>query len=317
MLLAGPSQSSSYSYASPRLSNISSRTSLSSKSTSNESIPISSASSRLMKSFTVHLNRGTELLKQTVQRAILSKVPTPSKELRTVAPTKYHKDPDRYRTNTASTDSLEAEFCHFRPIRPYPVSLQANWLYRRLPKSPQAVYYRPRANGKEIPLIQVGKKPVVLSKGPSAFCSLSPQQQQPNARETFKAPAGDVKTRQMRKRKLPEEEKPPQAVSAPKMVRVTRSTSRKNLPEDDAKPQMRKTRANGRIGHHFEAKEQERRDFELAKKLQSELNGTARSRNSTASATSGYSLRSKRKSVERNTDPPVRRTTRRVNKTFC
>ncbi|XP_059620739.1 uncharacterized protein LOC132264518 [Phlebotomus argentipes] len=286
MLLAGPSQSSSYSYASPRLSNISSsRTSLSSKSTSNESIPISSASSRysLMKSFAVHLNRGTELLKQTVQRAILSKAATPNTELRTVAPTKHHKVPDLHR---ASTDSLEAELCYFRPIRPCPITLQTNWLFRKLPKIPTAIKHPPRKE-KTLPTLQ-GKKQFKPSKVASAFRAFAP----------FKTPTGSGTKASSRKRKAAEEESVP-----PKVARVTRSTARKVVEV------TRKTRANGKLATVQETEEQERRDFELAKKLQTELN-----RNSTASATSGYSLRSKRKSTERNTDPPLRRTTRRAGK---
>ncbi|GAB0099200.1 hypothetical protein DMENIID0001_150480 [Sergentomyia squamirostris] len=314
MLLAGPS--SSYSYASPRLSNISSRTSQSSKSTSNESIPISSASSRysLMKSFAVHLNRGTELLKQTVQRAIL-KAPSPNKDLNTVAPTKYHIVPDLDR---ASTDSLDVELCHFRPIRPCSVTPSTSRRFLKLPKIPKAIKVSPRGKEKTFPAIHIGRKPVVLAKNGSAFCALCPANS-PEDTAAFKAPKNTTKTRANRKRKLTEDE---EGSPAPKVARVTRSTARKCPIREEEKPidhPVRRTRANGRIhnAQRADIEEQERRDYELAKKLQDEINYTPeRSRNSTASTASGYSLRSKRKSSERNTEPPRRRTTKRTKKTI-
>lgn len=156
---------------------------------------------------------------------------------------------------------------------------------------------------------------MIPSKSGSAFCALCPK-----TVEAFKTPSWGTKatTSGKRKRNLPVEEKSEDVVG-PKVARVTRSTSKKNPQEEEKLVEIRTRRArvNGKMAtvQKVDIDEQERRDFELAKKLQCELNRTARSRNSTASASSGYSLRSKRKSVERNTDPPVRRTTRRVKKT--
>lgn len=84
-----------------------------------------STKSNLIKTLAVRLNRGTDILKQSVHKAIIAKIPQNfltrprNREVLTVPPTNTHRFPSR---DANSADSLRLEMCHFKPIRTVPTT---------------------------------------------------------------------------------------------------------------------------------------------------------------------------------------------------
>lgn len=83
----------------------------------NRFFSFSSSSSKynLIKTFADHLNRGTELLKTTVHKAI---------EPLIVKPSKIHRSTSNLSDD--GEDSLKSEMCHFKPIRTVPTTPKAS-----------------------------------------------------------------------------------------------------------------------------------------------------------------------------------------------
>ena len=261
-----------------------------------------------MKSISSQLNRGTELLKQTVQRAIFSSKSGPSggallEPPTTAKPTPYHSDPHAV-TRSSSVDSLHQETCHIRPIRAYsltPFRRGASLLNCPLvvrPGGELVIKYFPVKVKGTFKLQKVGVG--------SAFCSLgtpipseSPETSasKKGGRTSKKAAGGK------RKRKEVEEDEPVEAEVAPKRGKTATKAS------NTRKPTQRKTASKSKTS---QKERQEREDFELAKRLQKELNSsndsglsngtctttsTRRTRNGQSlnnSSVSNYSLRTTR-----------------------
>lgn len=120
-----------------------------------------------MKSISSQLNRGTELLKQTVQRAIFSTKITVL-AAPTAKPTAYHSDPHAV-LRSSSVDSLHLETCHIRPIRPYSVTT-----YRRTKTGMCCPVVLRSTDALVFKISPLKAKPrFKLQKGQgSAFCSL-------------------------------------------------------------------------------------------------------------------------------------------------
>lgn len=80
-------------------------------------ILFSSSSSKynLIKTFADHLNRGTEIIKTTVSKAI---------EPLIVKPSKIHRSTSNLSDD--GEDSLKSEMCHFKPIRTVPTTPKAS-----------------------------------------------------------------------------------------------------------------------------------------------------------------------------------------------
>lgn len=99
-----------------------SSTTIKSSTSSNTTNNSNTSTNALMKTLSVRLNRGTEFLKETVQKAFITKIPSHINSvlnLYTVPPTSTHRFPAE-RLNVSSADSLHTEMCHFKPIRTEP-----------------------------------------------------------------------------------------------------------------------------------------------------------------------------------------------------
>lgn len=299
-----------------------------------------------MKSLSSQLNRGTELLKQTVQRAIFSTATVASTSSKiivvpppTAKPTPYHSDPHAV-LRSSSVDSLHLEMCHVRPIRPYTLTpyKRKTGASIRIP-----LVHRPE-NGLAVKFLPIkAKARFKLQKGNqlSAFCSLQaePPQQQ-------KQPKSSPKKATKRKRSLPEEEDCPELViiedeeeerevrgkKAVKQVKKSITTGKSKVR---AKPDTKKTTKAAKR-KSTEQEKQEREDFEMAKKLQREFdsnstvigdtnasNGNARrttrnGRSANNSVTTNYSLRTTRSlsKISSSVSPPMIEEERNKTKDF-
>lgn len=290
-----------------------------------------------MKSISSQLNRGTELLKQTVQRAIFSSnagaIPSRAEkseepQLATVKPTLYHTNPNR----SSSVDSLHLETCYLRPIRPYSLTPFRRGAYLNHP-----VGIRP-----EEPELLVKLNPIKVKarfrlqkgNGYSAFCSLGRPTNSPPL-VVIPNPKKTVGRGAKRKRSLPHTEKEEESDTVLEPITIELVSS--DIEDEEASPpprQKRKTaparrgKANNKNNcsttrssnknnkpsikdtvvvankqrktkrKSTEQEKQEKEDFELAKRLQKELNSSAESNESTATrnarSNTSYSLRTTR-----------------------
>lgn len=302
-----------------------------------------------MKSISSQLNRGTELLKQTVQRAIFSsasstKVPVVlvDQQLSTAAkPTPYHSDPHAV-TRSCSVDSIHQEMCYIRPIRPYSLTPFRRGSLLNCP----VVVAQPDKDGLVIKFTPLKVKArFKLQKGTdgSAFCSWAGGGHEETAIRVSpgKVKNSPVKSSQgrgtKRKRSAQDEEEDPEEdlfgalvpkdeivpkASVGKNKKATAAAERKktnnnntnNNKNNKIEIKKRETKASKRKS--LEQEKQEREDFELAKRLQKELNssneadlgpdgtasngtvGVRRTRNgrslNNVSVTTSYSLRTTR-----------------------
>lgn len=232
-----------------------------------------------MKSISSQLNRGTELLKQTVQRAIFSKVPASLSEQQlqqpptTAKPTPYHCDPHAV-TRSSSVDSLHLETCHIRPIRPYSLTpfRRGNFLSCPVvvrPDEEEVIKFNP---------IKV-KARFKLQKGPekSAFCSLGSVTEEISSAKAKQSPKKSVGRGAKRKRSVPDdpEDESPDTPSPVKRRGKRGAGSRNKSVPEKAKTELKKTPTKASAKHKStEQAKQEREDFELAKRLQKELNSS-------------------------------------------
>lgn len=216
-----------------------------------------------MKSISSQLNRGTELLKQTVHRAIFSaKVPAttpgqPADPPTTAKPTPYHSDPHAV-TRSCSVDSLHLETCHIRPIRPYSLTP-----FRRTTSVDWPRAIKPTTTTAKFKSLKVTPR-VKLQLGGSAFCSL--------AGHTTVCEEKGVRKGAKRKRSVPEEEEgEEEKIAAPK--RGKRGNAKKGTKKATTAAASKKAAAAAKR-KSIEQEKQEREDFELAKRLQKELDSS-------------------------------------------
>lgn len=217
------------------------------------SLQSSTASSRysLMKSLSAHLNRGTEMLKQTVQRAILSKMTTT--EPLTVSPTYSHRHPTT-KMDDSSEDSLRIEMCHLRPIRSYPLTPRRRFIPIEIKVPLPRKLGSSFSSGLKIPSV---KAKIQKNLSLSAFCVIKPI-----------SVAAVVKTPSPKKSKGCELK----AKAEPKRLK-RKAPQRKNGRRKVAVKLAEAKTRNGLLADK-EKEAQERKDFEFAKKLQQELDAS-------------------------------------------
>lgn len=263
-----------------------------------------------MKNLSSQLNRGTELLKQTVQRAIFSsgspKVSLPPPP--TARPTPYHSDPHAV-LRSSSVDSLHLEMCHFKPIRAYTVTPIASRIVQTV-RSPTARRPEEGSVVAKFPPIKV-KARFKLQKGNlvSAFCTLHRTTlPAPTARRAGQASPKKARGRGAKRKRDEEQEDDDDEVEVEAVKgKVAAKKGKKSAPPVNA------TQAKGAKRKSLEQEKQEREDFELAKKLQREFDthsngdsgisvsqsstGSRRTRNGrslNSSVNTNYSLRTTR-----------------------
>lgn len=286
MLVAGPSHLS-FSYTTNaelithRNSTNNSNSASSNASNSNASSSVDSTVSTysLIKTFTEQLNRGTEYLKQTVQRAILpikKQIATDGDPGGILSPGKLHRltiSPE-----SESCDSTKLELCHFKPIKTLPPTPNPNQPTICLLKTPQ---------------------PQFMNSSRSSFSFFGGRQHRPmkSTRKFIKSATSafstldeirrvDVKesTRKVTLRKVsPQKNAPPPPVSTITSVQNRKIGKRKmsneiiggggtiNKHSNDSPTVEYDMSSNINTSFKRLKLEQEKSDFEFAKKLQSQL----------------------------------------------
>lgn len=256
-----------------------------------------------MKNISSQLNRGTELLKQTVQRAIFSsssasKVPASPQPppVTTAKPTPYHSDPHAV-TRSSSVDSLHLETCHIRPIRPYSLTPFRRGTFLNCP-----TVIRPEQPEDDLKFNPLKVKArFKLQKGAerSAFCSLANKGKENKSSlspaKVKKSPNKSAGRGAKRKRSEVEdleEDEPEETIITNTTSTTVSKRGKKTAPEtrqnNNKKAETKKQQQSKAAKRKsLEQEKQEREDFELAKRLQKELNSSAESNATNGTSASG------------------------------
>lgn len=266
-----------------------------------------------MKAISGHINRGTELLKQTVQKAILSTLNSEDEPSYAIRPTCFHALPTAG-SCTDGRDSIQIEMCHIRPIRAFTVTPRHTNTELMAP-TPRYGAVNNTPNRLAMSKVKIPASSNKRKGTPSAFCALTcpkvERAPQRKTRDKSKSGVGD---------KSP-------AVSPANIKKVLRGHRQKPVKKpvdcaDTSSSSVARKRCNRR-DDSLESERQQRtaqmkNDFEMAKQLQREfdlsdsqcthpnsVNGPRRTRSSRINGSKGdggslhsttivYPLRSKR-----------------------
>lgn len=300
MLVAGPSHSSYHSYSTSDLPSASThRRDSSSKSNgsstaSDTNSNSSSLSSKynLIKTFAERLNRGTELLKQTVQKAILPTkkpiTPTPDDPL-ILSPGKIHRRTTAMTPESDSGDSLKIEVTsHFKPIRIMPQTPKRRNQSSLKHPTPKIIRNNTAARLNNFKPLICPKKLVRSSS--SAFLSLvqhyedegednsNDEKMVINKSESSNDLNSSNESKASTSRSRGIKRKLVTTTTTESVRKSTRQTTKTNkISQHSIKNKKLKTDVNSTTAAAVTLtlkEQQERADYEFAKKLQSQLNVT-------------------------------------------
>lgn len=236
-----------------------------------------------MKNISSQLNRGTELLKATVQRAIFSKAPDkPLDAIGAAKPTPYHSDPHAV-VRSSSVDSLCLETCYIKPIRPYSLTSYRRGTHLKCPDVLRP--HNDNVAAKISPPKVKARFKLQRGKGGSAFCSVLGKENQIQPAVSVgavtnksQAPKPTNSGRGTKRQRIPTVEEEAQEEvqiieeeAAPKRGKKQTKSSAAKKPAAGVNKSSSKSAKKRKS---LEQERQEREDFELAKRLQKELNSS-------------------------------------------